>query len=392
MTGWTTPADVTARLRRRWDRGDYLTAAARGDRFETVEVPISGPRAGELGERFDEVRDWVTTWHRAARSPHIEVLTRTVGGRKFGVNELPARVRVTSLAALTGFLGTSDERRRHTRMLAQASGYPLLWEWVAAKPGRALRHGDEFGDLVTALTWIAANAGSGRQLREVDAPGIDTKFIESHRTVLLELGPLVVAPDLIDTTEKSIAGRFGFATGVARIRLRFLDPDVASPLPGFDDVEVRVADLARMPLDVDSVVIVENLATYLSFPASPRAVLVFGGGYAAAAVGGLGWLRDKRVYYWGDLDTHGFAILDRVRVTAPHTRSFLMDRPTLLAHRTQWGTESSPVDRPLRHLTEAESALYRELVEDVHGRGVRLEQERIRLPVNLAEVVADDTA
>ena len=32
----------------------------------------------------------------------------------------------------------------------------LLWEWVAAKPGRALRHGDEFGDLVTALTWIAA--------------------------------------------------------------------------------------------------------------------------------------------------------------------------------------------------------------------------------------------
>ena len=122
------------------------------------------------------------------------MLTRTVGGRKFGVNELPARVRVTSLAALTGFLGTSDERRRHTRMLAQASGYPLLWEWVAAKPGRALRHGDEFGDLVTALTWIAANAGSGRQLREVDAPGIDTKFIESHRTVLLELGPLVVAP------------------------------------------------------------------------------------------------------------------------------------------------------------------------------------------------------
>lgn len=47
MTGWTTPADVTARLRRRWDRGDYLTAAARGDRFETVEVPISGP----LGRR-----------------------------------------------------------------------------------------------------------------------------------------------------------------------------------------------------------------------------------------------------------------------------------------------------------------------------------------------------
>ena len=31
MTGWTTPADVTARLRRRWDRGDYLTAAARGE-------------------------------------------------------------------------------------------------------------------------------------------------------------------------------------------------------------------------------------------------------------------------------------------------------------------------------------------------------------------------
>lgn len=39
------------------------------------------------------------------------------------------------------------------------------------------------------------------------------------------------------------------------------------------------------------------------------------------------------VHYWGDLDTHGSAILDRLRAWLPQTRSFLMDRETLLDHR-----------------------------------------------------------
>ncbi|MGV9710634.1 Wadjet anti-phage system protein JetD domain-containing protein [Gordonia sp. NPDC003424] len=377
MTECTTPSDVVATLRRRWDRGVFLAARAAGEEFVPVDLPIRGPKAGELGERFDDVRSWVAQWHKAAESMPWNVSTKTMGGRRFGVNALPARVLVASIDDLARILGATRQIRDFDTLLDTARVYPPIAEWVAAKPMRALGHRDEFVRLLSAVKWIADNAGSGRRLREIDVPGLDTKFIEQHHRILLDLTELVVDPDLVRPQEKSIAGRFGFATESTRVRFRLLDPDCPSPAPGFDDIEVRTMDLAATPLAVDRVYIVENLATYLSFPPTPRSAAIFGGGYAAAVIGALRWLRDREVYYWGDIDTHGFAILDRVRVTIPQARSMLMDTATLLAHRSLWGTEPSQVERPLPHLTPDEAVLYRELLDDAHGPRVRLEQERI---------------
>ncbi len=84
--------------------------------------------------------------------------------------------------------------------------------------------------------------------------------------------------------------------------------------------------------------------------------------------------------YWGDIDTHGFAILNRLR-RLPHARSMLMDRATLLAHRDHWTTEPSPTTAVLDRLDPSESALYAELISDAHASSVRLEQERISFSV-----------
>jgi hypothetical protein len=83
------------------------------------------------------------------------------------------------------------------------------------------------------------------------------------------------------------------------------------------------------------------------------------------------------VTYAGDLDTHGFAILNTLRASVPQTRSLLMDRETLLAHRDRWGFESSPTRARLDYLTRTEQALYTDLVEDVYAPSLRLEQERL---------------
>ena len=70
------------------------------------------------------------------------------------------------------------------------------------------------------------------------------------------------------------------------------------------------------------------------------------------------------VRYWGDIDTHGFAILDRLRAWLPQARSVLMDRETLLAHRDRWVSEDRPARSTLTRLTPAERDLYVEPVED----------------------------
>lgn len=71
------------------------------------------------------------------------------------------------------------------------------------------------------------------------------------------------------------------------------------------------------------------------------------------------------------------SILDRLRAWLPHTRSVLMDRETLLAHRDRWVTEAAPTTATLTRLSPDEQQLYDDLVADRHGDQVRLEQERI---------------
>ncbi len=80
---------------------------------------------------------------------------------------------------------------------------------------------------------------------------------------------------------------------------------------------------------------VENEITYLAFPLPGDAIVIFGGGYAVDVLEPLGWLTGLDLIYWGDIDTHGFAILNRLRHRFGHARSMLMDRATLLAHRGQ---------------------------------------------------------
>ena len=68
------------------------------------------------------------------------------------------------------------------------------------------------------------------------------------------------------------------------------------------------------------------------------------------------WLRQCHVHYWGDIDTHGFAILDRLRAHLPHARSLLMDRATLLEFEVHWGVEDTPTQRDLIRLNDDERA------------------------------------
>jgi hypothetical protein len=81
--------------------------------------------------------------------------------------------------------------------------------------------------------------------------------------------------------------------------------------------------------------------------------------------------------YWGDIDTHGFAILDQLRSHLRTVRSFLMDRATLPAFEPLWGEEDKQVVRNLTTLNANETALYDDLRDNRIRKNLRLEQERI---------------
>jgi hypothetical protein len=101
-------------------------------------------------------------------------------------------------------------------------------------------------------------------------------------------------------------------------------------------------------------------------------------GNAVSALGSVSWLQAIPSIYWGDVDTHGFAILDRARKALPQLRSVLMDESITLRYQNLWGTEPAQTTNfALEHLSEHELAVYTALKANAWGQKVRLEQERL---------------
>ena len=370
---WVTPDALRTRLRRRWDDGSLLRAWCADENWTPVSYRIAGPRPADLGVRVDDVRRWAALWDGAERVGW-RVERASVGGRLAGRTSLPSRAHVDSHDAAWSILGVRAEVAQLTAVLDATTALDL-GGWVRAHPLTAIAAARDWDRLVATVDWMEASTPYASYLREVATPGVDTKFVERHRAVLAELLDVRLAVRLDpDGPRTDLAARYRMRAKPSLVRVRLLG---GADMGGFTDLTVRVDELRDRPLPASTVFVLENELTFLAFPDVPDAVVVFGGGYGVPRLAGLRWLAERDVCYWGDLDTHGFAILDRLRGALPHVRSLLMDRRTLLDHEHAWVQESAPTRHPLPRLTSEESELYRDLAEDMYGPSVRLEQERI---------------
>lgn len=335
-------------------------------------VRLRGPTSGELGSRFDEVRRWVAGFD-SARGYRVETEDRA--SRSLGRQTLPVAAVVETDRDALALIG---RRRDAARFDALVESTPAQFRWcAAAHPLTVLDVGGEWPAVVAVAGWLRRHPSPDVFVRQVDLPGVHTKLVERHRQMIATLvddGHPRARVGAVSTFERA----YGFRTRPARVRFRVLDP-ASAPVPGLVDVTLPVDELARLTPRLRRVMVVENEVTMLAFPPVTAGLVVWGSGnQAPELLGSLGWLRGVDVHYWGDLDTHGFAILDRLRGVLPHVRSMLMDRQTLLDHKDRWGRETEPTKRDLPHLTDAEAEVYGGLCSDAWGQEVRLEQELIR--------------
>ena len=377
---WTYPADIKSHVQKLWDLGTLLAALARGESFGPLHVPLRGPTSSELSERFSEVRQWIGKL--AGSEKHYRIEWRQVNHRIIGSNEIPVAIRIDTLDDALALIHKEREAELFSDLLALANQQqPELLPWLVKRPLRALELFDEWPRLLALIAWLQQHPRPGIYLRQIDLPGIHTKWIEGLRGVLIELFDLALDPEQIDSRFTGVAGfcrRYGFLDKPSAVRFRLLDPAIpVLPVESDQDLTVTADVFARLDLPVRTVFMTENEINFLAFPAIPGALVIFGAGYGFDAIKDARWLHDRAFYYWGDLDTHGFAILNQLRGLFPHVQSFLMDEQTLLAHRSLWGREDRPETRPLTRLTDEENNVYDQLRQNLRGEQVRLEQERI---------------
>jgi hypothetical protein len=385
---WTTRADLRAQVQRLWDRGELLRALVDPASWQARRLRLVLPSSGELGDQIEAVRAWLVELRGVTQ---VRIVWRSFTHRLLGESALPAELWLDTLPAALALIGKTQEAQRFEALLRATRAHDAaladhLWPWLARRPLLALALADDWARLLSVLRWLQSHPRPGIYLRQVDLPGIDSKFIESQRGVLTELLDLCLPPEAIDasaTGSAQFCRRYGFRDKPLRIRLRVLDPALALPGLGPDqDITLTQTDFAQLALPVRRVFITENEVNFLAFPPVSGSVVIFGAGYGFDVLSGAGWLQHCSVHYWGDLDSHGFAILNQLRAHLPHAQSLLMDAATLHAHRGQWVVEPTPVRAPLTRLTPSEQALFVRLagVPDdwPGGQGIRLEQERIR--------------
>lgn len=403
----TSVEELRRRLRRRWDRGEFLgDTPPVGDNGKfPLRVAVGAAAATVIRKDFSTVRAWAAEY----RGLDLPVEWKTRRDRVFGEVHLPAAVAFDDIDALARFLaGGAPADLRSFRQVADEvlRTLPELRSWLQRSPHRLLDVADAIPRLVAVSRWYREHPAPDVYLRQIPVAGVDTKFVERHRAVLSQWwraireypGEASGAADMTTAGETPITGdrstpsglvdfatRFGFRAPPTLVRFRLLDPD--QDLAGHRDISVPVSELATAPPpDIHHVYVVENDVTALAFPSVPRAIVIFGRGYRVSDLAPLAWLDEMNVVYAGDLDTHGFAILNRFRMSFPAVASILMDKETLLTHREHWTQEPSPTTADLSNLTQAEQEVYDALRDNHYGEGVRLEQERISYDRILAAV------
>lgn len=376
---WTRPADLRAQVQKLWDRGDLLAALATGEQLFPQRLQLKGPASAEMANRFGEIRAWIADLREL---PHCRIEMRQVNHRVLGTNTVPAQVWIDSMEQALAIVGKRQDAKRFVQMLeVTRARQPCLLGWLTRRPLRALELEHDWLRLLEIVAWVQAHPRPGIYLRQVDISGVHSKYIEAHRGVLAELLDSALPPEAIEFSASGMgafARRYGFLDKPMRIRFRMLDPAHELLDAGHrQDITLDAESFARLDPKVSRVFMTENEINFLAFPNVPDSLVIFGAGYGFDVLADARWLLNISVHYWGDIDTHGFAILDQLRHRFSHVESFLMDRATLRAFEAHWCEEERPISRDLSRLNSQERALYDDLRDARLGQGVRLEQERI---------------
>lgn len=376
---WSRTTDLKAKLMRVWESGDLLREALADNQLFPLRLSLKAPDSPDLSSRFDAVRSWVA---ELTANPVLRLEFREVQHRVQGSQRLPTSAWIDSLDGALSWLNKSGEWNRFLS-LAETTRHslPCLLPWLEKYPLVALELADAWPRLLAIVAWSIDNPRPNIYLRQVDLPGLHTKFIEAHRGVLAELLDLALPSEVINKTKsgsRQFAARYGFLDKPVLIRFRLLDPKIVWGLsPLCPDIALDAESFSQLRISTKRVFIIENEINFLAFPHVNASIAVFGAGYGWEALARCCWLHGCEINYWGDIDTHGFGILDQLRAHFNHADSFLMDRATLYAHELFWGVEDCPLRVDLLRLTQEEQALYHILGDNSIRQGIRLEQEHI---------------
>lgn len=305
----------------------------------------------------------------------------TVQSRKNGEQTSISRILFETKDDFLSFINEKSSYKRFLNALKQIKENRMLsndklCEWSKSHLNDLLSEAESshyWLDICLCADWLNKNQDSKLYIREIPLP-IHTKFIEQNSKLIQSL---TEKSDSILSFEET----FGLKTKPYSVRFRSLSEKVSLPFSktNLNECQIPIKDFEHLDKEftnqIKNIFIVENEMVYLTFPKVPNSICIWGHGYTVNSLNNVEWFNSKRIYYFGDLDEHGFDILSSYRRFYPNIQSFCMDTDTWNKHQV-FAVEGKKLDRNKipENLTNEEKSVFCTLSNSTKNR---IEQERI---------------
>lgn len=347
---------------------------------------IGKAKPGDITHRFDALQNEVSDLYSKSKNETgagYWVTTAENNFRRTGSHEPPDSV---VFQTMEDYL---DYTRKKTEWLVFTRNYslvikqlPQLQPWAIENPLCLTTTDTDWAGIIAVCRYFLSSPRPELYIRQLPIP-VHTKFIEENDTLLQPLLDFLIPDHIRDSAQKKFAERYFLQRDEPLIRLRMLDENLAI-IHGISDLNIRLSDFERAAWDIFNVVITENKMNFLALPPLPSAMAIWsGGGFKVSYLRNARWLEGKNIYYWGDIDEHGFQILHQLRSYHPQSRSILMDIQTFTLHQDAIVVGEPNNAEKLNLLDPDEASLY-ELLKSMRPKN-RLGQEKI--PQEYADTV-----
>lgn len=382
----TTPKNLKQRALKIWKSGILHRAWLQNSNQFPLEIPLKNIPAKTLLADFSEVQEIISTLRQDGQKyGHTIINNKTISHRQLGEQSIPTVIAFKTETLFLNYVAKTAEFTQFKHLTEQSLKQDtILLDWLIRFPFKVIKYANIWSQLLNICHYFKAHPQPDCYIRQLDIRGIDSKFIEQHKSILNELLTQILDKTQYDhkitgLSHHGFERRYGFRYDQPLIRFRILDPSLA--INGLTDLTLSLSEFKQLDIAVNTIFIAENKINGLAFPHYPlafphypKAIVIFGLGYAVNLLTEIKCLQGRSLYYWGDIDTDGLAILSRLRQYYPETKSLLMDQQTLdqFTDLVVIDPIKSP-EKSLNYLTEKEKNLYYKLQQE----SLRLEQERI---------------
>jgi hypothetical protein len=366
--------EVVSRLERSYQR--QRRSWLKGDGFP-LSIGLKAPQEQQALASLGTFQTWLTSWMDYMGPGDLQMINRN--WPSLGRQALPHKLKFSSPEEVCRLISRSEEwegqsaRYRYWHTHDFLNSIPCEeYDTLLLKESQ-----EDFEHYPAVLQWLLEDKQPPVYFRQCPLEGIHSKWLEQRWPFLKRL-ITELRPNCSHLNDRELWTLLGLKSAPRRLRFRFLDDQFPLSHFGLSDLELPLEDLIQLELKPSSVFIVENRISALALPPMKGAMAIMELGYAVDVLTSIPFLQSVPVYYWGDIDTHGLAILNLARKAVPHLRSILMDTETLRTCRHLCTTESQPHrGTHFDHLDESEQCLMRDLMDHRWGKQLRLEQERI---------------